>query len=100
MANEVHKFYCHGCKRAIFGASATMLATHLNEHAVAYHPMDFCGWSAQSIVQSNNYSGPTTPPAYLAIYTHPERQEWGGAKPPDITERDRIILSRNKIKWD
>jgi len=100
MASDVHKFYCHACNRALFGETASVLAANVNNHNDRFHPLDFCGWLAMTIVQSEHYAGPSTPPPYLAKYTHPERAEWGGAKPPDITERDKIFLVKNFIRWD
>ena len=98
MASDVHKFYCHMCSgRALFGETAAVLAANVNNHNDRFHPMDFCGWIATTIVTSTHYEGPSAPPPYLTKYI---RSEWGGANPPMITERDKIMLRRNLIRWD
>lgn len=100
MAGEVHKFYCRGCSRALFGGSAGELASNVNNHNDRFHPLDFCGWLAMTIVHSEHYQGPSQPPEYLQPYVAPDSGSWGGAPPPQITEQDKILLGEHKIRWD
>lgn len=97
MSSGVHRFYCLGCKSALFGETAAVLAANVNNHNDKFHPMDFCGWLAVTIVTSEHYSPPSEPPGYLQKYVNPE---WGGAKPPEISQRDKIMLAKNGIRWD
>jgi hypothetical protein len=100
MAEVVHKYFCTYCNLYIFGETARSLASTVNSHNIALHPADFAKWTEQRIVLSVHYTGPSHVPAYLAEYVSPRSVEWGDAKPPDITERDKIFLERNGIKWD
>src|ERR1700676_902505 len=95
---EVHKYFCFHCQLYLFGESADRLASILTAHNDKMHPAEFAGWLAFSIVSSHQYSKASGAPPYLNSYTH--SKEWGDAKPPDITERDKIMLSKGGVKWE
>jgi hypothetical protein len=97
MADIVHKYYCIFCRLYVFGATAARLAIALNQHNDKMHPQAFAGWTETSLVHSHQYAGPSATPPYLDQYTH--SKEWGDAKPPDITERDKVFLKGNLITW-
>lgn len=94
MAEEVHRFYCPLCSHPLFGSTAAVLAMNVNSHNDKIHPFGFCGWVAGSIVVSDHYQGPSEPPEYLQPYTAP------ASKPVEVSERDKIFLTRNGIRWD
>jgi hypothetical protein len=97
--DAVHRYYCEHCKRAIFGGDTGELAIAVNDHNKKLHPMEFAGWVARTILRSTHYAGPSEPPPYIVPYTQPETAEWGGAKAPDITEKDKKMLAHGLVKW-
>lgn len=100
MAEVVHKYYCLHCKRFVFGETAAGLAFNVNSHNSVLHPTDCCNWTAEGITHSTRYSGVDGPlPQYLQPHGTTSKNEWGDAKPPDITERDKIMLSKGGVKW-
>jgi hypothetical protein len=98
MAEVVHKYLCAYCKLYVFGETTANLASTVNSHNTRMHPTDFANWTPEGITHSKQYSGLNGPlPQYLKPYA--QSKEWGDAKPPDISERDKIFLSTNGIKW-
>ena len=100
MAEIIHKYYCRHCKRFMFGETAAGLAFNVNNHNSVMHPTDCCNWTTSGIQLSANYTGVDGPlPQYLVSHGTTSKNEWGGANPPNITERDKIFLERNLIRW-
>jgi hypothetical protein len=99
MAEVVHKYFCSYCRLYVFGETPTLLASIVNSHNRLLHPIDFASWTPEGITQSTQYSGPASVPPYLASYVTPVSKEWGDAKAPDITDRDKIFLVTNGIRW-
>lgn len=100
MAGEIHKFFCEHCQRALTAENSVMLARVLNRHNDQFHPLLCCSWDEKTIIASDRYSRSFEPPSYLAPFITPETREWGGANPPNITERDKIMLGKGCVKWD
>lgn len=94
---EVHKYFCTHCRLYIFGDTASRLASTVNSHNDRIHPTEFANWNSLGIVRSQQYSSPSEAPAYLSSYTH--SKEWGDAKPPIITESDKLLLAKGGVRW-
>lgn len=128
MHDGIHKYICTLCKRNIYGNSTQELATALNRHNEGSHPLDCTNWTAAGITYSVYYSGPdddgdvmdnpeptsATEPAKgagasavtsgpLEKYTRPyggtSKDQWGGAKAPNITEDDKAMLLAGGVRW-
>ena len=94
MADLIHKYYCTRCDRFVYGENLVVLANAVNYHATAFHPSDFANWTADGIVSSSQYSGSAGPlPQYLVPHGTTSKRE------PVITEADRVILARGRVKW-
>ncbi len=111
----VDKFYCTPCGEYVFAMSPAILAERLNNHNKLKHPLDFCRWTAETVILSAQYSGPTKvadgydmqalfPEARLdamTVHSTESKNNWGSAeKPPDITELDKIFLRGGLVRWD
>lgn len=103
MGTPVHKYFCKHCNLYLFGETATRLAGNVNTHNTRVHPIDFNRWDASGIVLSAQYSAPSDAPPYISSYVRSSSvvfsKEWGDAKPPDITEQDRLMLAKGGVRW-
>ena len=99
MAEVVHRYYCSYCRLFIFGNTAAQLASTLNAHNGPLHPTDFANWTELGILRSAKYVGPSEAPPYIAQYCPPVSKDGGNSAPPEITERDKIFLKTNGVKW-
>jgi len=110
MSDKVHRYYCAYCQYSICGESAAALAFALNRHNETYHPADCSNWTSTGVTLSAHYVGPAFVstelvkkpgplPQYTRSFGTTSKDEWGGAKPPAITDDDKALLSKACIKW-
>lgn len=90
----VHRYECIECAVFLFGATATELATILNNHNRRLHVTESDMWTPAGIIFSTHYSGPTT--AQSAPGPRPEYIVPYGAR---LTEDDRKFLADMLVRW-
>lgn len=97
MNSSPHKFYCSQCRDYLTGITIPFLVIRVNRHMESCHPADFCNWTDKNIVLSAHYLGPI---GLLAPAANAEKNDWGGAEPPNITQEDRELLAKGRVIWD